>query len=164
MVLTIFSTVFLSPFEWPFRSCLVHTEKFISSYLAPFVTQFFFVFFFADTKIWTMRWSHVAKYCMLPFTRYNRSINHWIKWVMIIALKAFPCLFSVRGAPNRINNGDFFFVCGFLSTLSFFCVCFLSFRSFSLGWVRLNHWAKRLKHWWVYTKRLYIKLFKMEEF
>lgn len=93
-------------------------------------TKFIFLspFFSSDTRIWTMRWPHVAKYCTLPFIHCNRSINHWIKWVMIIALKAFPCFF-------------------FAFFTDFLCIFF--HPSSWHGWVRRNHWAKRLNHWWV---------------
>lgn len=72
--------------------------KFVNARTICYTSNFFLCF--ADTKIWTIQWLHVAKYCMLPFIRCNRSINHWIKWVMIIALKAFSC-FSHRVTSER---------------------------------------------------------------
>lgn len=132
MVLTIFSTVFFSllftmsildaPRNSLCKQILRGKIYFVISRTICYMI-FFLFFFSADTKIWTMRWSHVAKYCMLLFIHYNRSINHWIKWVMIIALKAFPCF----AQKNRINKGSlgFFFFNAFL-------LCFFSLFIFTV--------------------------------
>lgn len=65
-------------------------------------------------------------------------------------IKSIFLLFSSRYFRARINTKEK----SFFTQNIFYIFLYLLFscRSSWHGWVKLNHWAKQLKHWWVHEK------------